>query len=157
MQVRDDADSSDSSSPGFYLFFDGNTTMEIKRSVLRLIVSDFRRSYHFYRDTVGLSLDFGTEDDAVAEFDAETVLLTIVDKEQIDQIPAGIYTTAGRGSGDRSVLVFTVPDLAAACKQLAGKGVQMLSEPIAVSEWQIRVAYFRDPDGNLIEIQELAT
>ena len=80
--------------------------MEIKRSVLRLIVSDFRRSYRFYRDTLGLSLDFGTEDDAVAEFDAETVLLTIVDKEQVEQIPAGIYTTAGRGSGDRSVLVF---------------------------------------------------
>jgi catechol 2,3-dioxygenase-like lactoylglutathione lyase family enzyme len=128
--------------------------MEVKRSVLRLIVSDFKRSYHFYRDTLGLGLDFGTEDDAVAEFDAETVLLTLVDKEQLDQIPAGVYAP-GSKAGDRSVLVFTVPDLTAACKQLTAKGVQLLNEPHTITEWHIRVVYLRDPDGNLVEIQEL--
>ena len=131
--------------------------MEIKRSIVRLIVSDFKQSYHFYRDVLGLSLDFGTEDDAVAEFDAETVLLTIVDREQIDQIPSGIYSLAGRDASDRSVIVFTVPNLAAACRELAGQGVRLLNEPLPVAEWQIRVAYLRDPDGNLIELQELGT
>jgi catechol 2,3-dioxygenase-like lactoylglutathione lyase family enzyme len=131
--------------------------MEIKRSVVRLIVSDFRRSYRFYRDGIGLSLDFGTEDDAVAEFDGETVLLTLVDKEQVDQVPPGIYTTPGRGTGDRSVLVFTVPDLAAAVKKLAERGIRALGDPVSIPDWQIRVVYFRDPDDNLIEIQELVS
>jgi len=35
---------------------------------------------------------------------------------------------------------------------LSEKGVQFINEPHDRKDWGIRVAHFRDPDGNLIEI-----
>jgi len=39
-------------------------------------------------------------------------------------------------------------------KELKAKGVVFETGPIDRSEWGIRTAHFRDPDGNLIEINQ---
>ena len=38
--------------------------------------------------------------------------------------------------------------------QLMEKGVAFLGEPVDHPAWGIRSAYFRDPDGTLIEINQ---
>ena len=43
-------------------------------------------------------------------------------------------------------------DLDADFQSFKGRGVQVVAEPADHPEWGIRVAYLRDPDGNLIEI-----
>jgi catechol 2,3-dioxygenase-like lactoylglutathione lyase family enzyme len=45
-----------------------------------------------------------------------------------------------------------VESVDAAYGELRAKGISFLAEPGDRSDWGIRVAHFRDPDGNLIEI-----
>ena len=49
-------------------------------------------------------------------------------------------------------MTIRVPDCAAAYETLVGRGATFLTPPVA-SEWEVR-AFFRDPDGHLIEISE---
>jgi catechol 2,3-dioxygenase-like lactoylglutathione lyase family enzyme len=49
-------------------------------------------------------------------------------------------------------MTIRVPDCRAAHDTLAGKGAIFLAPPVE-SDWEIR-AFFRDPDGHLIEISQ---
>ena len=55
-------------------------------------------------------------------------------------------------SQDKIALIFEVADVDAYHRQLQEKGVEFVKEPLDYKSWGIRAAYFRDPDGNLIEI-----
>jgi catechol 2,3-dioxygenase-like lactoylglutathione lyase family enzyme len=50
------------------------------------------------------------------------------------------------------VLCFDVGDVDATHRALAGQGVVFLTPPTDRPAWMIRTAHFRDPDGNLVEI-----
>ncbi len=52
-------------------------------------------------------------------------------------------------------MTIRVPDCRAAFATLRGRGAPFLTEPVE-SDWEIR-AFFRDPDGHLIEISEAKT
>ena len=49
-------------------------------------------------------------------------------------------------------MTIRVPDCRAAFATLGGRGAVFLTPPVE-SEWEIR-AFFRDPDGHLVEISE---
>jgi catechol 2,3-dioxygenase-like lactoylglutathione lyase family enzyme len=49
-------------------------------------------------------------------------------------------------------MTFRVPDCRAAYETLRGRGVTFLTPPVE-SLWEVR-AFFRDPDGHLLEISE---
>ena len=51
-----------------------------------------------------------------------------------------------------TALVFFVGDVDVACFKLKKRGVAFVTEPFDRPDWGIRVAHFRDPNGNLIEI-----
>ena len=53
---------------------------------------------------------------------------------------------------DKIALIFEVPDVDEYHRQLKAKGVQFVKKPQDFPSWGLRAAYFRDPDGNLIEI-----
>jgi predicted enzyme related to lactoylglutathione lyase len=55
---------------------------------------------------------------------------------------------------DKVCLVFAIDDVDAACMQLKKLGIQLTAEPTDHKDWGIRAAHFRDPDGNLIEINQ---
>ncbi|MFV9644620.1 MAG: VOC family protein, partial [Desulfobacterales bacterium] len=52
---------------------------------------------------------------------------------------------------------FEVPNVDKATQELKAKGVVFETEPTDRSVWGIRTAHFRDPDGNLIEINQALT
>ena len=52
-------------------------------------------------------------------------------------------------------MTIRVPDCRAAFATLRDRGAVFLTEPVE-SDWEIR-AFFRDPDGHLIEISEAKT
>jgi lactoylglutathione lyase len=49
-------------------------------------------------------------------------------------------------------LNFSVEQIDEVCTRLKDKGVLFLNEPHDRKEWNARVALFRDPDGNVIEL-----
>ncbi len=54
---------------------------------------------------------------------------------------------------DRTALVFKVENVEKTYQELKRK-VEFITEPTEQPSWGIKVAHFRDPAGNLIEIYE---
>jgi len=62
--------------------------------------------------------------------------------------------TSGRGGrgADDMLIVLEVDDVDAKVRELEARGVRFASQPTDQPTWRLRVAHFRDPDGNLAEI-----
>ncbi len=107
-------------------------------AVVWLPVSDVARSLSFYRDT--LSLDELHSGDNWAELDANGLHI-------------GLNANERPGAGGGAVIAFQPQDsLDEAVEQLRGEGVQVAGE-ISEHAWG-RVATFKDPDGNDLQLYE---
>jgi catechol 2,3-dioxygenase-like lactoylglutathione lyase family enzyme len=112
-------------------------------SQARMLVDDFAEAFGFYRDTLGLTPSFGDDSSAYASFDTGSGTVAI-------------FSHAGQGEvvelrppGDSTLLVLEVDDVDAA---IGGKEEYLAQAPVDQPEWGGRVAYLRDPSGNLIEL-----
>jgi catechol 2,3-dioxygenase-like lactoylglutathione lyase family enzyme len=130
--------------------------MALKHLGTRLLVSDFAASFRFYRDVLGFTATFGSEEDVYADFDTGgSIGIALFQRELMAQaVGTTRLPAADSGDQDAFVLVFSVPDVDAACAQIKAKGVRFVTEPHDRSEWGIRTAHLRDPDGFLIEINQ---
>jgi catechol 2,3-dioxygenase-like lactoylglutathione lyase family enzyme len=118
----------------------------------RLLVNDFAACFRFYRDILEFTPRYGDEQSVYAEFESGAVTLALFDRKAMADA-LGDPSVAGGGAGaDRVTLIFAVPHVDDAFRELQGKGVSFVAEPTDRPEWTIRTAHFRDPDGNLIEI-----
>ena len=107
-------------------------------AVVWLPVSDVRRSLSFYRDTLGLDELQSGED--WAELDANGVHI-------------GVNATEKAGADGGAVIAFQPQNsLDEAVEQLRGDGVPIAGE-ISEHPWG-RVATFKDPDGNDLQLYE---
>lgn len=126
----------------------------IRTTHLRLLVNDFPKEFRFFRDVLGFQSTFGGENDAYADFDCNGFTIALfVKKAQADDYEAhgGAKSPAG-DNAENAALIFGVADVDDICNVLKSKGVNFLDEPHDRKDWGIRVAHFRDPEGNLIEI-----
>lgn len=112
-----------------------------------LLVEDFDRSMHFYRDILGLTVN--SVDGKFADFKLEGTSLAIFQRNEATVMFPEKYM----GSTGGVVLCFQVPDVAKACNELTGKGVKIFEGPKTVP-WGQTVAYFKDPDGHIWEITD---
>jgi lactoylglutathione lyase len=112
-------------------------------SQVRLLVDDFGAAFGFYRDELGLKVGFGDESSGYASFDTGSGTVAIF--ERADQ--GGVVEL--REPGDSTLLVLELDDVDAAVERLAGF---VVGAPIDQPEWGGRVAYLRDPSGNLLEL-----
>jgi catechol 2,3-dioxygenase-like lactoylglutathione lyase family enzyme len=110
-------------------------------------VSDAARARAFYRDVLGLKLI--SEDGFAIVFDAHGTTLRV---SLVKEVVAAPYTVLGWG----------VADIAAAVKGLSAAGVQFERYPWMEQDdlgiWSApggaRVAWFKDPDGNLLSVSQ---
>jgi catechol 2,3-dioxygenase-like lactoylglutathione lyase family enzyme len=120
-----------------------------------LVVSDVNRARDFWRDVVGAEV--------FREYGGTSCVLRL----------AGIWillVTGGGPTADKPDVTFAVaPDRQrvdhaftmrvaschAAYDELLARGAQFLTPPVS-SDWEVR-AFFRDPDGHLLEISEART
>ncbi len=110
--------------------------------------SDLDRARTFYRDTLGLPLREERFNGAVFGVGSGTLWVC----------PATDFV-----AGPRTVFGFVVPDLAAALAELAGSGLaperfeKFAHEPNGAVQAPdgSRVAWFKDPDGNLFSLVQL--
>jgi len=102
-------------------------------------VTDLARSSAFYRETLGLEVQF--ESDGFVFLDAGGVVLALSTAHaRLATPPAGA-----------TEVVFGVADVTAAHQALSARGVEFLNAPRNVTgdQW---AANFRDPDGHLLSI-----
>lgn len=128
--------------------------MSFKYEFTRLLVTNFRACFRFYRDALGLTPGFGSEDDTYADFVVGSVNISLFDKAEMTAALGTQALPARPASQDHICLVFACPDVDAAVARLGAHGFAPVVEPTDHPDWGIRTAHFRDPDGNLVEINQ---
>jgi lactoylglutathione lyase len=115
----------------------------VKLSQVRLLVEDFGPAFRFYRDELGLSPGFSDESSGYASF--ATPGGTIAIFERGDQAEVVLL----REPGDSTLTVLEVDDVDTEAERLHP---YVVHSPQDQPEWGGRVAYVRDPSGNLLEL-----
>lgn len=113
-----------------------------------LLVDDFEKSLKFYMDTLGLKVK-SQEGKSFASFDLQGTEMAIFQKDGA----MAMFPKEHMGNGGGVVIGFNVNDLNKAFAKLEAKGVKTFEGP-KTTLWGQKVAYFKDPDGNIWEVSE---
>lgn len=128
--------------------------MDYKISQMRLLVSNFKACFLFYRDVMGFKVTYGDEYDVYASFDIGDATLALYSRLYMSEAIGTSQLPAAATAQDRLCLCFVVENVDAACQQLQKQGVSLITEPMDRTGWGVRTAHFRDPDGNLLEVNQ---
>ena len=120
---------------------------------LLLVVEDVERARRFYTDVLGAELyrEYGGTS-AVLQF-LGTWLLLVTGGGPTPGKPTVTFEAPNDPDRVSHQLTMRVPDCRAAYETLRERGAQFLAEPVDRGG-EIR-AFFRDPDGHLLEISEV--
>ncbi len=124
----------------------------------RLLVTDFPACYRFYRDILGLAVQFGEEHDSYASFSAKDgehtagAYLALFGRSAMAEAIGTSDRPATAIAQDTMMLSFEVENVDTAAEHLRSLGVDFVAPPTDRPQWGQRTAHLRDPDGNLIEI-----
>lgn len=105
---------------------------------INLHVRDVGREVAFFRDVVGLELQFSDESFHYARFDGGGVGFAVAGGGE--DAPSGPDRLTGIG--------FVVEDVDAACAEMKAKGARFTMEP-SKQPWGGYMAMFADPEGNV--------
>ena len=100
---------------------------------------DLAASVAFYRDALGLDFLFEAGTLAFLNCGDLRLMLAVPENDDVDHPSSTLY--------------FRVPDLPAAYEELQGRGVTFVDEPHLIAklpDHELWMAFFRDPDGNLM-------
>jgi catechol 2,3-dioxygenase-like lactoylglutathione lyase family enzyme len=111
-------------------------------------IVDVERAKEFYRDTLGLRL-LSEEPPFALVFESNGIMLRLGMAKQLTPAPG-------------TVLGWEIPDITATVKELTAAGVQFERYPqmkqdelgIWTTPTDAKVAWFKDPDGNLLSVSE---
>ncbi|MFD3559981.1 VOC family protein [Streptomyces sp. NPDC058686] len=119
---------------------------------VRLLVTDFRACYHFYVDVLGLKPQSGAQDGPYEKFSLTTgsAGIGLEDRAMMSQI---IGDLSDAPDGHRSLVVLRVDDLDEFCEQIVARGAEILHGPVPMTD-RMRVAHLKDPEDNIVELQE---
>ncbi|MFJ3716497.1 VOC family protein [Streptomyces sp. NPDC090057] len=119
---------------------------------VRLLVTDFAACYRFYADVLGLKPQSGTGEGPYEKFSphAGSAGIALQDRTMMAGVLAELGETA---TGHRSLVVLRVDDLDAYCAEITARGATVLHGPAPMTD-RMRVAHLKDPEGNLVELQE---
>ena len=116
----------------------------------RILVRDFQASWRFYRETIGLGKVLGDGTPPYGELGDSEHFVGLFLRAAMDDLlgPA----PARPAPEDRITLIFEVPDVDETHSRLTSMGVPFVFPPTDRTEWGLRTAHLRDPDGNLVEL-----
>lgn len=126
--------------------------MEVKAASIRLLVSDITNCCKFYRDLLGLDAIVETPD--YVEFAAAGQTISLFHQGEMASIIHTSDRPAAANSQDKTVLILTIADLDNTYIQLRQAGVHFDEPPTQNSDFNLKIAYCRDPAGNLIGLFE---
>jgi catechol 2,3-dioxygenase-like lactoylglutathione lyase family enzyme len=116
------------------------------------VTSDYACSLAFYRDVLGATVVREISDTlCLLRFGGGEIMLT-VGGEPTEDKPTVTFSSPTDINRVSSELVIRVPDCQAAYEVLRSRGARFLTPPV---NWGYEIrAFFRDPDGHLLEISQ---
>jgi len=114
-----------------------------------IMVTDMKRSLHFYRDILGLRVRF--ESEFWTEFDTEGTTLALHGGARPSPEAASAKEEKLAGT---VAIGLNVSNLEGTVRMLKGQGVRFVMEPTVREGEGIRLAVFVDPDGLPISLAE---
>ncbi|AVH58812.1 MULTISPECIES: VOC family protein [Streptomyces] len=119
---------------------------------VRLLVSDFAACYRFYGEVLGLKPQSGATEGPYEKFSpaAGSAGIALQDRAAMAEVLGELGESA---TGHRSLVVLRVDDLDAYCEQITSRGATVLHGPVLLTD-RMRVAHLKDPEGNLVELQQ---
>ncbi len=119
---------------------------------VRLLVTDFAACYRFYADVLGLKPQSGATEGPYEKFSphAGSAGIALQDRAMMAELLAELGDAA---TGHRSLVVLRVDDLDAYCAEITARGATLLHGPAPMTD-RMRVAHLKDPEDNLVELQE---
>jgi catechol 2,3-dioxygenase-like lactoylglutathione lyase family enzyme len=120
-----------------------------------LVVGDLERSRAFYRDVLEAEVyrEYGGTS-VVLRFLGTWLLLVTGGEPTKDKPEVTFAAPVDPGTVSHSMTI-RVPDCRAAYARLRARGARFLTPPVDY-DWEVR-AFFRDPDGHLLEISQTRT
>ncbi len=120
---------------------------------IRLLVDDYKACFLFYRDVLGFTVGWGDENSLYGDFLVNNHFkLAIFERKQMLQAIGEVPIESSKKQ-EQVMLIFRVENVDQFYSSWQEK-VDFVTAPMNRSDWGIRVAHFRDPEGNLIEINE---
>ncbi|WP_319481294.1 VOC family protein [uncultured Draconibacterium sp.] len=120
---------------------------------IRLLVIDFDKCFRFYSETLGLKVSWGEIGGNFASFDIGLPFgISIFKTDLMAEVIGNSEKSLPIDSREKIVIILKVKDVDASFQKLIKKGVKFINKPTDMSGWGLRVAHFRDPEENLIEI-----
>jgi len=120
---------------------------------VRLLVRDFAKSWHFYRDRLGLTPNKGHGAPPYGEFvSGGRAVLGLFERKRMARavgLAPGRYSTRNVG---RSAIILSVHDVDRFAKVLKQRRVRLLKGPTNHPDWGLRTIHLQDPDGYLVEV-----
>ena len=104
-------------------------------------VHDFNGAVAFFRDVVGLPLQFSDDSYHYARFDAGGISFAVASGPEASR-------PAEPGPDRLSGIGFVVEDVDAACREMKSRGARFTMEP-SKQPWGGYMAMFADPEGNV--------
>ncbi|ABW31082.1 VOC family protein [Acaryochloris marina] len=129
--------------------------MDFRYIYTRLNVANFHACKAFYRDIMGLPVKFEDDRDEYVEFDANSIRLTLFNRQNLDNFIPKEESLSFDVHNAQIVLSFQVSNLEEATTHLKNHQVELLAPPTSYPDRGFLSTCFRDPDGNLIEIEQM--
>jgi predicted enzyme related to lactoylglutathione lyase len=125
---------------------------------IRLLVKDFDRCFRFYAETLELNVTWGQVGGDYASFDIGIPSgLSIFKSDLMASVIGNSEKSLPTDNREKIAIILKVENVDQSYQYFSEKGVKFITQPSDMTGWGIRVAPFRDPESNLIEIwSELA-
>lgn len=128
--------------------------MEYNLNYVRLLTDNFDEMWNFYVNKMSMVPRFGKDNGVYEEFRTNGSVLAIYKREYMGNALGTTLPEPLNNPQDTCVFILQVPNVDNAYNELKAKGVNFITKPEDRKEWIIRTAHLRDPDGNLIELNE---
>ncbi len=132
--------------------------MKVHAAHTRLFVSDIATCAEFYRDVlkfkpIAMQIEKGYAEFEMGE-DNSGVRLSLFRKQEMSEILRTTGKPEVADCQDNFGLIFSVRDIDTIYHELRQANVAFDEPPTQNKEFALKVAYFRDPEGNLIGLFE---